>query len=123
MHRARPLLWWVWGLDPPVSTGRSNPSCTPASAHGRPPRHPCLPAAGRLTAKALDPLLGGALPGLRELYLTDQSKITYNKVQALLKKRKRLRVQAGETDSDSAAWGCVLREMGASYGDGLYGRW
>ena len=30
-------------------------------------------------------------------------------------------VLAGETDSDSYAWSCVLREMGRGYGDGLYG--
>ena len=57
------------------------------------------------------------------LRLSRQTGIPYNKVQQLLKKRRHLRVQAGETDSDSAAWGCVLAAQGRSYGDGLYGRW
>lgn len=60
---------------------------------------------------------------LRELYLTDQGYDIYDAVDRLLRKRKQLRVQAGETDGDSAAWGCVLAAQGRSYGDGLYGRW
>ena len=60
---------------------------------------------------------------LQELYLTDQSYNLHGSVQCLLQARKGLRVQAGETDSDSMAWACVLRATGRSHGDGLYGRW
>jgi len=105
------------------------PSLVPV--HCRPLTHlPALPSAcharaGQLTNKAIDPLFSaGALPKLRELYLTDQSyQLSFNKVQQLLKKRRKLQVQVGETDSDSAAWGMVLQQQGRSYGDGLYGRW
>ncbi|KXZ53310.1 hypothetical protein GPECTOR_7g1204 [Gonium pectorale] len=79
-------------------------------------------SSGKLTAKALDPLLkAGALPKLQKLYITDQSGLGYELIQRLIKKRKGLRVLAGTTDSDSVAWGCVLSQMGADYGDGLYG--
>ncbi|GLC75750.1 hypothetical protein PLESTF_001681400 [Pleodorina starrii] len=40
----------------------------------------------------------------------------------LIKRRKGPQVQAGETDSDSYAWGCVAQRMGCSYGDVRGGR-
>ena len=50
--------------------------------------------AGKLTNKALAPLLkgAGALPHLRELNLIDQSKLGFEKQEALVKKRKALRL-------------------------------
>lgn len=88
----------------------------------RPPQHSGLPTNALLL---LSSLLGslGSPPQLQELYLTDQAYDMYTAVERLMKKRRGLRVQAGETDSDSAAWGCVLAAQGRSYGDGLYGRW
>ncbi|PNH04742.1 hypothetical protein TSOC_009082 [Tetrabaena socialis] len=77
---------------------------------------------GRLTCKALDPLITEAAPKLRQLYLTDQG-VGYDSVAKLVKARGKsgLQVQAGQSDSDSFAWGSVMRQMGRSYGDGLYG--
>lgn len=91
---------------------------------GAPPAAALPPAAGKLTKKAVQPLIKDptALSRLRELYITDQG-IDYGAVQRLLKARRQLKVQAGETDSDSYAWSCVLRASGRTYGDGLYGRW
>ncbi|KAG2495298.1 hypothetical protein HYH03_006570 [Edaphochlamys debaryana] len=80
---------------------------------------------GRLKGKKLlDPLIkDNKLPELYNLVLTDQG-LDYASTQRLIKARgKKLRVQAGSTDSDSFAYGCVLREMGGRYGDGLYGNW
>ncbi|PNW86382.1 hypothetical protein CHLRE_02g084200v5 [Chlamydomonas reinhardtii] len=81
---------------------------------------------GALKGKALDPLIQGALPNLRRLYITDQG-VGYDAVQRLIKKRgKTLQVQSGETDDDdSFAYGMVMSMQGRGYGDGLYGnmRW
>ncbi|KAG2446736.1 hypothetical protein HYH02_008297 [Chlamydomonas schloesseri] len=79
-------------------------------------------SSGMLTCKGLSPLIhGGALPNLRQLYITDQIAVKFETVQRLIRRRKDLQVLAGETDGDSAAWGAVLQQMGRSYGDGLYG--
>ncbi|PNW86379.1 hypothetical protein CHLRE_02g084100v5 [Chlamydomonas reinhardtii] len=79
-------------------------------------------SSGMLTCKGLSPLInGGALPNLRQLYITDQMAVKFETVQRLIRRRKDVQVLAGETDGDSAAWGAVLQQMGRSYGDGLYG--
>ncbi|KAG2446733.1 hypothetical protein HYH02_008294 [Chlamydomonas schloesseri] len=81
---------------------------------------------GALKGKALQPLMEGALPALRRLYITDQG-VGYDAVQKLIKKRgKTLQVQAGATDDDdSYAYGMVMGMQGRGYGDELYGnmRW
>ncbi|KAG2435265.1 hypothetical protein HXX76_007343 [Chlamydomonas incerta] len=81
---------------------------------------------GELKGKALDPLVQGALPALRRLFITDQ-RVGFDAVQRLIKKRgKTLQVQSGETDDDdSFAYGMVMGMQGRGYGDGLYGnmRW
>ena len=77
---------------------------------------------GKLKSASVKLLTEGKLPELRQLYITDQNGITYNAVEKLTKARgRRLRVQAGETDSDSMAWSMVLQQSGSRYGDGLYG--
>lgn len=119
-EHAPTLQCWVgWALLSPLVC-----SCLP-DLHSSvdPSLPPSPPSAGRLTDKALAPLIQGKLPRLRQLYITDQTNVRYNKVEQLLKKRRTLQLQAGETDSDSAAWGCVLAAQGRGYGDGLYGRW
>ncbi|PSC76970.1 sodium phosphate symporter [Micractinium conductrix] len=77
---------------------------------------------GKLTKKGLQPLISGKAPQLQQLYITDQQPGLYDTVKKLLRARKNLRVQAGDTDSDSAAWGSVLAAQGRGYGDGMYGR-
>lgn len=64
-----------------------------------------------------------ALPCLRMLYLTDQSLVSFSKIESLLKKRRALTLQMGDTDK----WGCVRgfgggMLSGRSFGRG-YGRW
>ncbi|KAG2446734.1 hypothetical protein HYH02_008295 [Chlamydomonas schloesseri] len=80
---------------------------------------------GALERKALQPLMEGALPALRRLYITDQG-VGYDAVQKLIKKRgKTLQVLAGDTDGYGFAAAMVKSLQGGSWGDDLYGnmRW
>ena len=61
-------------------------------------------------------------PRLEKLYITDQG-VNVKEVLQVLRRRARggLEIQAGDTDSDSAAAGMVRGMMGCEYGDGIYG--
>lgn len=109
----------------------ANPSAHSSAA--RPSDFALQPAAAGLQPTQLHSYLIPQLFGARhptlsaaqlsDLYLTDQGYDLDSAVQRLLKARRGLRVQAGETDSDSMAWSCVMQQTGRGYGDGLYGRW
>ncbi|KAK3733947.1 hypothetical protein QZH41_010767 [Actinostola sp. cb2023] len=76
---------------------------------------------GKLTDKSLKMLFDdNALPSLKQLCVTDQSEILHDIVYRLRRRRPKLKIIAGETDSDSYAHSMVLSMMGLEYGDGLY---
>ena len=76
---------------------------------------------GALSDKFLKVLFDvNVLPGLNLLCITDQWGIHYDVVCRLRRRRPKLKIVAGETDSDSFAHSLVLGMMGMSYGDGLY---
>lgn len=78
---------------------------------------------GNLTNKALDPLLKeNALPKLQRLCITDQPRVSFDKVQKLLKTRKHMEVLAGSSTNDIHPWACGMHDQtGRSYGDSIYG--
>ena len=76
---------------------------------------------GELTDKSMKMLFeDDVLPNLRQICVTDQRGIEHNTVYRLRRRRPKLRVVAGETDSDSYAHSMVLSMMGLDYGDGLF---
>ncbi|XP_031562881.1 uncharacterized protein LOC116298524 [Actinia tenebrosa] len=78
-------------------------------------------SSGKLTDKTMKLLFEkDVLPNLKQICVTDQIAIKHNTVYRLRSKRHRLRIIAGETDSDSFAHSMVLSMMGMDYGDGLF---
>lgn len=76
---------------------------------------------GDITDKSIKLLFeDDVLPNLRQICVTDQSAIEHNTVYRLRRRRPKLRIIAGETDSDSMAHSLVLSMMGMDYGDGLF---
>ncbi|XP_048587895.1 uncharacterized protein LOC5509825 isoform X2 [Nematostella vectensis] len=76
---------------------------------------------GNVSSKALKPLFESAvLPNLRQLCVYDQHRIEHDVVYRLRRRRPKLKIHAGETDSDSFAHSMMLSMMGMSYGDGFY---
>lgn len=91
------------------------------------PPLPYLSRPGALKGKALDPLIQGALPNLRRLYITDQG-VGYDAVQRLIKKRgKTLQVRPWGQGSCWEAVGLgdvpcrILRSCGQGFRCTVYG--
>ena len=78
-------------------------------------------SSGALTDRFLKVLFDvSVLPKLSLLSITDQWSVHCDVVNRLRRRRPKLKIVAGETDSDSFAHSLVLGMMGMSYGDGLY---
>lgn len=78
-------------------------------------------SSGSLTDECIKRLFDlSVLPDLKGLIITDQLRVRHDVVYRLRRRRPKLKIIAGETDSDSVAHSMVLGMMGLSYGDGLY---
>ena len=78
-------------------------------------------SSGSLTDECIKRLFDlSVLPSLKGLIITDQLRVRHDVVYRLRRRRPKLKIIAGETDSDSFAHSMVLGMMGLSYGDGLY---
>lgn len=78
-------------------------------------------SSGSLTDEGIKRLFDlSVLPNLKGLIITDQMRVRHDVVYRLRRRRPKLKIIAGETDSDSFAHSMVLSMCGLSYGDGLY---
>ncbi|XP_074611453.1 uncharacterized protein LOC141865971 [Acropora palmata] len=78
-------------------------------------------SSGSLTDEGIKQLFDlSVLPNLKGLIITDQMRVRHDVVYRLRRRRPKLKIIAGETDSDSFAHSMVLSMCGMSYGDGLY---
>lgn len=78
-------------------------------------------SSGSLTDECIKRLFDlSVLPSLKGLIITDQLRVRHDVVYRLRRRRPKLKIIAGETDSDSVAHSMVLGMMGLSYVDGLY---
>lgn len=78
-------------------------------------------SSGSLTDECIKRLFDmSVLPNLKGLIITDQMRVRHDVVYRLRRRRPKLKIIAGDTDSDSMAHSMVLGMMGMCYGDGLY---
>lgn len=78
-------------------------------------------SSGSLTDECIKRLFDlSVLPSLNGLIITDQMRVRHDVVYRLRRRRPKLKIIAGETDSDSMAHAMVLSMCGMNYGDGLY---
>ena len=78
-------------------------------------------SSGSLTDDCIKRLFDlSVLPDLKGLIITDQMRVRHDVVYRLRRRRPKLKIIAGETDSDSFAHSMVLSMCGLNYGDGLY---